>query len=177
MGTTSATVETLTAEVRVLMVGRRQVTLSVYRQLDTVEPDEIEPFGRVRDGQDLAYSLPHGEAVYVVGVHQKTGVLVRSNCSRRRFQCGAPDFNEWQQMRRKEQDNWRGMRDRAYTNCLDRHGHGSRGEMENCDRAWRDANLPPPGTSIDEWKSECLEDVPQFPDWSELPLIVLAGLR
>jgi hypothetical protein len=44
----TATVEVLTAEVRVLMVGSRQVTLSVARQLDWVERSELEPFGRVR---------------------------------------------------------------------------------------------------------------------------------
>jgi hypothetical protein len=45
--TTAARVEVLTAEVRVLMVGSRQVTMSVYNQLDQVKPGEIEPFGRV----------------------------------------------------------------------------------------------------------------------------------
>lgn len=46
-GSKTATVEALAAEVRVLMVGSRQVTLSVYNQLDVVPPDGIEPFGRV----------------------------------------------------------------------------------------------------------------------------------
>jgi hypothetical protein len=45
---TTATVETLTAEVRVLMVGSRQVTLSVYSQLDAVPLMAMTPFGRVR---------------------------------------------------------------------------------------------------------------------------------
>lgn len=49
MAAATATVEVLTAEVRVLVVGRRQITMSVYRQLDTVEPEHIEPFGRVKD--------------------------------------------------------------------------------------------------------------------------------
>lgn len=34
---TTAKVETLTAQVRVLMVGNRQITLSVARQLDHVD--------------------------------------------------------------------------------------------------------------------------------------------
>jgi hypothetical protein len=72
-----ATVEVLTAAVRVLMVGNRQVTLSVYRQLDEVTPAEIEPFGRVRDRQDGA-----GQGVNVVGVHRETGALVRSVASK-----------------------------------------------------------------------------------------------
>jgi hypothetical protein len=50
--TQTATVEVLTAQVRVLQVGSRQVTLSVYRQLDHVNPAEIEPFGRVKDRDD-----------------------------------------------------------------------------------------------------------------------------
>lgn len=51
MGTNTATVETLTAEVRVLMVGSRQITLSVARQLDKVDLlDMTTVFGRVRVG-------------------------------------------------------------------------------------------------------------------------------
>jgi hypothetical protein len=64
----SATVETLTAEVRVLMVGSRQVTLSVFRQLDWIDYDEIEPFGRVNEGDGRV----------VVGKHTGTGVLARA---------------------------------------------------------------------------------------------------
>jgi hypothetical protein len=50
-GSHTATVETLTAKVRVLMVGSRQVTLSVYKQLDFITPYDIEPFGRVHSGE------------------------------------------------------------------------------------------------------------------------------
>jgi hypothetical protein len=64
----SATVETLTAEVRVLMVGSRQVTLSVFRQLDWIDYDECEPFGRVNEGDGRV----------VVGKHAGTGVLARA---------------------------------------------------------------------------------------------------
>lgn len=39
---TTATVETLTAEVRALMVGSRQVTMSVYNQLDRVPHSQID---------------------------------------------------------------------------------------------------------------------------------------
>lgn len=44
----TATVETLVAEVRTLMVGSRQVTLSVAKQLDTVPLAALRIFGRVR---------------------------------------------------------------------------------------------------------------------------------
>jgi hypothetical protein len=54
-GSASATVETLTAEVRTLVVGSRQVTLSVAKQLDRLDlfcwgPGAITPFGRVKTG-------------------------------------------------------------------------------------------------------------------------------
>jgi hypothetical protein len=50
-GSMTASVEVLTAEVRTIMVGNRQVTMSVYKQLDWVKPSAIEPFGRVRSGE------------------------------------------------------------------------------------------------------------------------------
>lgn len=67
----TATVEVLTAEVRVLMVGSRQVTLSVYNQLDLIDPKNIKPFGRVS-----ARSDEHGY-VYVIG-SDHDGVLSRA---------------------------------------------------------------------------------------------------
>lgn len=69
--TAQATVEVLTAEVRVLVVSNRQITRSAYRQLDAVSPDEIEPLGRVRPDDDDC-------AVCVAGRHRDTGALVRS---------------------------------------------------------------------------------------------------
>jgi hypothetical protein len=55
---TTAAAETLTAEVRVLMVGNRQVTMSVARQLDRLDlfgygPGAITPFGRVKTGMKV----------------------------------------------------------------------------------------------------------------------------
>jgi len=76
MTSATATVETLSAEVRVLMVGRRQVTMSVFRQLDTVDWTErktLELFGRVRETRKDEKDLLH-----VVGRVKDTGVLVRS---------------------------------------------------------------------------------------------------
>ena len=71
---TTATVETLTAEVRTLVVGKRQVTLSVYRQLDSARLEEVEPFGRVRDDKE--------NGRHVVGRHRETGALVRASYQR-----------------------------------------------------------------------------------------------
>jgi hypothetical protein len=70
--TATATVEVLTAEVRVLMVGSRQITLSVFRQLDWVSPEKIQPMGRVRDKDDAS------DYVGVVGREISSGVLVQS---------------------------------------------------------------------------------------------------
>jgi hypothetical protein len=80
----SAEVQLLTAEVRVVMVGSRQVTLSVYRQLDWVAHHDIEPFGRVHDrydtdGIDQGHS---GTTCYVIGKQKNIGALVRSKAPR-----------------------------------------------------------------------------------------------
>jgi hypothetical protein len=80
MTTTAARVEVLTAEVRVLIVGSRQVTLSVFRQLDRVNSALIEPFGRVRDKP----ADPGSDRVTVVGRSVRPadcGALVRSSLS------------------------------------------------------------------------------------------------
>lgn len=72
---TTATVQTLAAEVRVLVVGKRQITTGIARQLDVVKPDELEPLGRVEAraiGGSPAY------CVYVVGRSLATGALVRA---------------------------------------------------------------------------------------------------
>lgn len=82
---TTATVETLTAEVRVLMVGNRQVTKGVYLQLDYVRPPLITPFGRVNTGLRIDVVRPWVDwtekeeaAVEVVGRDVESGELVRS---------------------------------------------------------------------------------------------------
>jgi hypothetical protein len=49
---TTATVETLTAEVRALVVGSRQITLSVAKQLDVVPLAQLRLFGRVNLSKD-----------------------------------------------------------------------------------------------------------------------------
>ena len=72
-----AHVQVLTAEVRTLVVGARQVTMSVYEQLDTVPPGEIEPFGRVSPRRAT------DRTIWVVGRHATTGALVSSYTLRR----------------------------------------------------------------------------------------------
>lgn len=72
----TAEVTTLTAEVKTLMIGSRQVTLSVFRQLDWVDNDEIDEFGRVNDPN--MRSNTRFQPVVVVGRHKKNGTLVKS---------------------------------------------------------------------------------------------------
>ncbi len=82
--TAEATVEVLTAEVRVLMVGSRQVTLSVARQLDEVESGKITPFGRIRTGRSGEFAVTG--MVEVIG-RTAGGALARSVTGRKRYLC------------------------------------------------------------------------------------------
>jgi hypothetical protein len=82
MSELGAAVEVLTAEVRQLTVGNRQVTLSMFRQLDQVDSDHCEPFGRVHDSRAPTVGGDHGghlPAVHVVGRSVDTGVLVHAH--------------------------------------------------------------------------------------------------
>jgi hypothetical protein len=72
-GPHEAHVSTLTAEVKSLMVGSRQVTLSVYGQLDCVTDKEIDPMGRVTPKGDDNHVY-----VFVVGRLKNGGALARS---------------------------------------------------------------------------------------------------
>jgi len=76
----TATVDVLTAEVRVLMIGSRQVTMSVYKQLDWIAPDKIVPFGRINDGERWVSS--DVERLVVVGQNPDDGSLVRARFRR-----------------------------------------------------------------------------------------------
>lgn len=71
-----ARVQVLTAEVRTLVIGSRQVTKTVYDQLDMVPPSAIEPFGRINWGET-------NQKIWIVGRHAATGALVRSFVFRR----------------------------------------------------------------------------------------------
>lgn len=74
--------ETYLKPIRGLRSGNRGLTLSGYRQLDYVEPDEIDAIGRVNDlnGLRLLYPEvpPYWKITQVVGRHLLTDELVRS---------------------------------------------------------------------------------------------------
>jgi hypothetical protein len=67
----TATVEVLTAEVRVLMVGSRQITKSVFMQLDWVKPDDVDPMGRVEPFSTHVQTA-------IIGASRFDGSLVRA---------------------------------------------------------------------------------------------------
>jgi hypothetical protein len=69
----SASVEVLSADVRVIQVGNGQVTLSMYRQLDQAAFERFQPFGRVRDNE----RNPKKGMLQLVGRDTETGTLVR----------------------------------------------------------------------------------------------------
>jgi hypothetical protein len=165
-GPKEARVEVLRAEVRVLMVGSRQVTLSVARQLDAVEPREIKPFGRVRIDKD-----PTGQVIEVVG--SADGVLARSATSRERFRCSRDHVGSEQQC--------------AEYKRLQRAADAERQAQEaQARRAGRTPPTPVPGRSPasralhehaeHEWWGYTHERA-LYEAWEKLPLIVLAGLK
>lgn len=175
MSTQTATVETLTAEVRVLMVGSRQVTLSVYRQLDRHPSDQVRPFGRVSDKQDESrYGCRN---VFVVGCDVTTGVLVRSEhfvvdpkpqrykelIDRRDIKSGRSYTNQRNSVQPFSAERRKEERRQVHSRRV-QHGSG----------VWVWAE------SMDEYKervSAWEEAVSKYKEWTSLPLIVLAGLR
>ena len=70
-GRKTATIETLTAKVMVVLVGSKQVTSGVWRQLDHESWEKITPFGRVRPPDEQP------KTVYVIGAGEN-GNLRRS---------------------------------------------------------------------------------------------------
>lgn len=215
----TAKIEVLTAEVRALMIGSRQVTLSVYRQLDRVPADICEPFGRVRDTQD------RGDAVFVVGKDSRTGDLVRA--ARERPPLRHPvvlesppwiaawcDSREYVWHRRPSRDSFTSgefqaeiMRDRdiavyAWLPEPDWFDHVECGKRlsrnpitldeDDCrcsfnqDGSWRghwdveDSDFDA-AQAMRVLAAEALADLrmlhTEYVEWSQLPLIVLAGLK
>ena len=75
-GQRDARVQVLTAEIRTLLAGSRQVTLSMYSQLDEIHPSGVIPFGRVTPRRADTRLF-----VYVVG-KAPSGELCRSHIPR-----------------------------------------------------------------------------------------------
>jgi hypothetical protein len=157
--TATATVEVLTAEVRVLMVGSRQVTQSVFRQLDEIEPGfYIEPFGRVSfpDKSDRG-------GVWVVGTDWHGNLCrayrVRPHLSRYLYyEELEKDSDAHEDIELFAQRAWAA----ALDNGEDHHLAANKARRARCAELAHDLMVRE-GDSYREWKA--------------LPLIVLAGLR
>jgi len=165
-----ATVEVLTAEVRVLQVGRRQVTLSVVRQLDWADPADVEPFGRVRtgdsppgrvraidsSGSNRAKSVP----IEIIG--SAAGVLVRSVSWRAVLTCTSGGESACPEIRAIHAD-------------LDR--YKTRGQPpQHMTPQYQQALDRLSEHYVHDWI--CFDpDQQTYEKWESLPLIVLAGLR
>lgn len=162
MPRTMATVEALTAQVRVLMVGSRQITLSVYWQLDDVDPDKVEIFGRVAPGQ------AEQGWTYAVGSHKESGDLVRCRVVTSRQMMEKILYDEDASIKARKEQGETYRRLAAYKNKdvipADWTGKAIAAEEEVAQRTAARAVL--------EVKMET--DAVTF---ESLPLIVLAGLR
>lgn len=160
MPKTMATVEALTAQVRVLMVGSRQITLSIYWQLDDVDPDKVEIFGRVAPNQ------AEEGWTYAVGSHKESGDLVRCRVvtSRQMMEKILYDEDASIKARKEQSESYRRLA--AYKGGIptDWTGMAVEAEEEVAQRTAARVML--------EIKMET--DAIKF---ESLPLIVLAGLR
>lgn len=187
-GTLTATVQALTAEVRVMMVGSRQVTMSVYKQLDKVEPNDLaEIFGRVHPtGHEPNVSL------HVVG-RSSAGSLVSSSMStvakrmwplyigvettyaygKETYECGVT----------RELGSTRGCICEACADVPVGHRVRNMGLLQAgpeslapTDYRMRSASYESLDDWEDGWDARVAEDV-RREEWINLPLVVLAGLR
>jgi hypothetical protein len=148
MAIATATVATLTAEVRVLMVGSRQITRSVFRQLDEVPDGQCEVMGRVNED---------GSNTWVVGRDRRFGNLVRAKAK-------LPYPPSVEPMSLAEKDRLRRWRDMAA-----RHIPISLSDLDR----WK--LLEVKYSREREWTAQAREI---FSAWAEkTPLIVLAGLK
>jgi len=147
----TATVEVLTAEVRVLMVGSRQVTLSVVKQLDEIEPEEITPFGRITTGRKR--DREEVRSVEVIG-RAEDGSLARAAVFGTRHVCGS------------------GFHEGSHYEV-----NGTAAIGGACDKH-RTPGLPGVSSSQGHhfW-AWFYPDKETLDAWDDLPLIVLAGLR
>lgn len=179
MSTHTATIETLTAEVRVLMVGSRQVTLSVYRQLDRHPSNEIKPFGRVSDKHD---EPEYGcRSVFVVGCEITTGALVRSehfvltdSPSRKRDLVERRKDNRYDGRRSYGNDPREKVEPFAVEQRVEDRRKNQQRRLGRGIGAWMWGE---PDEDFQARMSTWEEANTKYEAWADLPLIVLAGLR
>lgn len=166
-----ATVEVLTAEVKALMVGSRQVTLSVFRQLDWMTIEEIKIFGRVNDEKELRH-LPR-DTLCVVGA-DKHGNLCRAYAFRPEERLIATVEKDSTVTRYAE------IKGRNYSHVY----NGKRFPVMISDEReysvsykFTEELMDKIRTELDKQAAECLEAMALYNWVKNAPLIVLAGLK
>jgi hypothetical protein len=202
-GSATATVETLTAEVRVLMVGNRQITLSVAKQLDWIPLPKLVPFGRVKINHDSPTVIGSDEngvlcLSHIRPVEQKRARPALSHCPGRLkpLRCiynqplggggGVADdevalsFNEWPiALLADHMEGVHNGRKCYIANCAAPGERGCTGVhcTSSCNswdpRDYRDEIALQVNAHIERYH----EDQHRVNAARELPLIVLAGLR
>ena len=150
--TATASVEVLTAAVRVLMVGSRQVTLSVFRQLDWVDWKACEPFGRVNDG---------GGRV-IVGRRLIDGSLVRAQFSSLWEGCPYWTSEDTRQLNAAKRT----------IEAVDTQWPPSAAQLSDARKSLEE--LEDIQRQLPTWQAQYRADLAMF---EALPLIVLAGLK
>jgi hypothetical protein len=166
-----ATVEVLTAQVRTLMVGSRQVTLSVYKQLDRVQPHEITPFGRVNVGSV-------GDIVETVGMDHG-GALVASRLHRVSTRYCTPDLGELivaQGMDKKWLTNLQIVVDGVARRVSGKDAAFTWASPQKWD--FRDVDAQDYAEAVVRTEvAAATAQAVRWREWTQMPLIVLAGLR
>ena len=177
-GRRDARVQVLTAEVRTLVVGSRQVTLSVYSQLDEVEFEQIEPFGRVRPKNGDDY-------IWLVGRHRADGALVRAKIpapgEAMAREVGFSDLEYSAMGREADTADAKAARYEASPDLYFSHGNGE-GRLTGREAAAICRNRAKElrgkmGRMFDKYIEDREPWQVRAEDAEELPLIVLAGLR
>lgn len=74
--TSELVVEEIGPGLRAVKLGKRRLTLNVFRQLDYVRPEDVDPIGRVNTG--IQYGKGVFARVEVVGLYIYDNTLVRS---------------------------------------------------------------------------------------------------
>jgi len=175
MGISTATIETLTAEVRVLMLGSRQITISVANQLDWRPLERVEPFGRIslKSDDDLIIGRDRLDGSLVLARYERNvqrPMVLKNELEQPLLICRNTTWNGVHQCYVLRWDEVEiGASPGAVTFRCEHH----RGGSESCDGYLANGNA-----------ERLNEVVRQFRDRhamhmgaASLPLIVLAGLR
>ena len=164
-----AKVEILTAEVRTLVIGSRQVTLSMLGQMDILHPLGITPMGRVRPRNT------YGQ-VHVIGTGGR-GDLARSWMPTRQVFYSRGKAGGWRIpcWCRNGPDCW--SCDLESWSCDPGRNYNPRDAVPSCEWCGGSGLYAPSGDGVPVLCQTCAPRPALYDEWTQLPMIVLAGLR